>query len=115
MKYQRPWRLRTVLPPLTLTRSNRAGVDHVFAALILGSILDLLLAVLLVFVSGFIFGDGPEGSNGEPTAVAVWTFGLAVCIATPVAGFVMRARGRTAWGALIVFVPPLIGFGFMTL
>ena len=42
------------------------------------------------------------------------SLGLAVCIAAPVAGFVMRARGRIAWGALIVFVPPLIGLGFMT-
>ena len=43
-------------------------------ALILATFLDVsaLLAVLLVAVSGFIFGRGPEGANGETTAVPFW-------------------------------------------
>ncbi len=40
--------------------------------LILATIVDLALAALLVAVSGFIFGGGPEGANGEATAITLW-------------------------------------------
>ena len=80
--------------------------------LILATILDLALAVLLIAVSGFIFGGGPEGANGEPTAVALWILGFGGCIAAPVAGFVLRARGRAGWGVLAALVPPVVGACF---
>lgn len=84
-----------------------------FAALILTTILDLALAVLLVAVSGFIFGGGPEGMNGEPTAAAMWILGFAGCLAAPVAGFVLRARGQAGWGVLASLVPPVVAALFV--
>ena len=83
------------------------------AALILATILDLALAVLLAMVSGLIFGGGPEGANGDPAAVALWIFGLAGCIAAPVAGFVLRARERAGWGLLAAAIPSLAGALFI--
>ena len=83
--------------------------------LILATTLDLALAVLLVAVSGFIFGGGPEGMHGELSAVAVWWVGFAGCIAAPVVGFVLRSRNLPGWGAVVGLVPPLVGLSFLTL
>ncbi len=81
--------------------------------LILATILDLALAVLLVAVSGFIFGGGPEGLHGELFAAAVWWAGFIGCLAAPVAGFVLRARKLGGWGVLIAFVPLAVGVCFL--
>ena len=75
------------------------------ALLILAAIADLGLAGLLLALSGFFF-DGPEGANGEPTAVAAWIAMLAACIIAPVVGFVLRSRGRVGLGVLIAWLPP---------
>ena len=75
--------------------------------LILATIVDLLLAALLVAVSGFAFGGGPEGGHGEISGVLMWSFGMLTCIAAPVAGFVLRAKGRPGVGIGIAWLPPL--------
>ena len=85
------------------------------AALILATVLDIALATLLIMVSGLIFGGGPEGANGETTAVILWILGLAGCIATPIAGFVCWVRGRAGWGVLFAIVPPIVGACFLAL
>jgi len=64
------------------------------ALLILAAIVDTLLAVLLLWVSGFVFGGGPEGSGGDLSSVAAWSGALAACIGSPVAGFILRAHQR---------------------
>ena len=74
------------------------------ALLILAAIGDLLLAALLIAISGFIFG-AHEGMGGDPTAVAIWSAGLAACLATPIAGFVLRAYRKPGIGLLIAAVP----------
>jgi len=75
--------------------------------LVLASIVDVLLAALLIGVSGFIFGGGPEGSHGELSGVAMWGLGLFACIAAPILGFVLRSYGRPGIGALIAWLPPI--------
>jgi hypothetical protein len=65
----------------------------VLVTLIVATVVDLLLAVFLVAISGFIFGPGPESANGEPTAVAVWIAGFAFCLIAPLAGFIVRRSG----------------------
>jgi hypothetical protein len=84
-------------------------------ALILAAILDLALAALLVAVSGFIFGGGPEGLDGELSAAAMWWTGFIACLAAPVAGVVLRARELGGWGVLVAFVPPAVGACFLAL
>jgi hypothetical protein len=81
-------------------------------ALILATLIDLACATLLIWTSGFIFGGGPEGANGEPTAVAVWIAGLTSCFVAIAAGFILRAWGKPGYGALVAFIPPVIGAFF---
>lgn len=76
------------------------------ALLILASIADALLLVLLVAVSGFVFGGPPEGMNGAPSSVAAWAVGAIVCIAAPVLGFLLRRHGKPGIGVLIAWLPP---------
>ncbi len=74
--------------------------------LILASIADALLLVLLVAVSGFVFGGAPEGLSGDPSSVASWTGGAIACIAAPVLGFLLRRHGKPGVGVLIAWLPP---------
>ena len=80
--------------------------------LILATILDVALAALLVAVSGFIFGGGPESANGETTEALLWCVGFAGCFAAAIAGFVLRVRGRAGWGVIVAFVPPVVAAYF---
>lgn len=75
--------------------------------LIFGTIADLLLACVLVTVSGFIFG-GPEGMSGDAAGVAMFGIGLIVCLGAPVAGFILRAHDKLGIGALLTWVPPIV-------
>ena len=75
--------------------------------LILAAIVDLLLVALLVGVSGFIFGGGPEGGHGEISGVAVWTIGMLSCIGAPILGFVLRSFGKPGIGTLVAWLPPV--------
>ena len=85
------------------------------ALLVLASVADALLAVLLIAVSGFIFGGVPDGGHGDPSGVAIWSLGLAACVAAPIAGFVLRSFGKPGAGAVVAWLPPagalLITFG----
>ena len=72
--------------------------------LIFATIGDLLIAVLLIAVSGFLFGDH-EGMGGDPSAVAMWSAGLAACFAAPIAGFVLRGYRKPGAGVLAGLVP----------
>ena len=75
--------------------------------LIFATIGDLLVAVLLVAVSGFFF-RGQEGMAGDPSAVAIWSAGMIVSIGAPIAGFALRAYRKPGWGGLVAVVP-LVG------
>jgi hypothetical protein len=78
------------------------------ALLIFATIGDLLLAVLLVAVSGSIFG-GQEGMAGAASAVAMWSLGIGACLGAPIGGFILRTHGREGLGALAAVVPMIGG------
>jgi hypothetical protein len=75
--------------------------------LILASIADALLLILLIAVSGFVFGGSPEGLHGDPASVAGWTGAAIACLAAPVLGFVLKRRGKPGIGVLIAWLPPV--------
>jgi hypothetical protein len=79
------------------------------AFLVIATIVDLGLAGLLVAISGFIFGGGPEGLSGDFGAAAAWTAAFIGCLAAPAAGFILRRRGYPGAGAAAAFVPVLLG------
>jgi hypothetical protein len=95
--------------------SAAEGDNLVLVLLILASLADAALALLLIAVSGFFFGSGPEGMHGELSAVAIWTAGLIACIAAPVAGFVLRRFGRVGLGFAVACIPPIAATFMATL
>jgi hypothetical protein len=78
----------------------------VIVFLLLATIIDLLLAALLIGVSGFIFG-AHEGMAGESTAVLMWSFGILMCLGCPIAGFILRAKRQPGTGIIVSWLPPL--------
>jgi len=78
------------------------------AVLVIAAIVDLGLAVLMVAVSGFVFGAGPESMHGDLVIAALWTGMLVGSIAAPIAGFVLHARKKAGLAILIAWLPPVV-------
>jgi ABC-type multidrug transport system permease subunit len=76
------------------------------AALIIAAIVDLALAALLIGVSGFVFGSGPESVHGGTLLKAAYAGGVVGCLAAPFVGFLVHARGKSAAGMVIAWLPP---------
>jgi hypothetical protein len=73
--------------------------------LVLAAVVDLALAALLIGVSGFVFGGGPEGMHGQFWPTAGWTVMLIGCLAMPVAGFLLHRRKKSGVGVLLAWLP----------
>jgi hypothetical protein len=73
--------------------------------LLTAAALDLALAALLIGVSGFIFGSGPESMHGGGWLAAAYIAAVLVCVVAPIAGFILNSRGKPALGAAITSVP----------
>jgi hypothetical protein len=79
-----------------------------FALLVIATVADLGLAALLVAVSGFIVGGGPEASNNL-ASTAAWAGALAGCLVAPAVGFILRRRGFPCAGTTVALVPAMLG------
>ncbi|ABS69309.1 hypothetical protein [Xanthobacter versatilis] len=75
-------------------------------ALSLGLLANAGLAILLIAISGFVFG-AQEGANGEASAVAGWGSTLAISVLAPVLGLMVWRRGRHQLALAMVWLPPL--------
>ena len=78
----------------------------VIAVLISAMLVDLALAALMIGVSGFIFGSGPESAHGGTLLLVAYVIGVIACVALPVAGFVLNRRGKAGAGVLLAWLPP---------
>jgi hypothetical protein len=76
------------------------------AVLIIAAIVDVALAALMVAVSGFLFGSGPESMHGGVLLTAAYAAGVIACLAAPIAGFMFNGRGKTGAGVLVAWLPP---------
>jgi hypothetical protein len=76
------------------------------ALLIVAALVDLALAALLVAVSGFVTGGGPESTNAHGFAAAAYWAAVVVCIAAAFAGFILNRKGKTAAALIAAWVPP---------
>jgi len=76
------------------------------ALLILAALADVALAALLIGVSGFLFGSGPESMHGGAGLVAADAAAVIACIAAPIAGFAFLRRGRPGPGVIVAWMPP---------
>jgi hypothetical protein len=79
----------------------------VIVALVLGSIIDIALAVLLIGVSGFLFGSGPQSMHAGTPALIAFAGGVIGCLGAPVAGFLLKQRGKDTVGIILVWLPPV--------
>jgi hypothetical protein len=77
--------------------------------LVVATVVDLGLAILLIAVSGFIVGSGPESMNAGPWGASALAVAVVVCLAAPVGGFVMRAFERPVGGVLLAWLPVVLG------
>ncbi len=77
--------------------------------LILASVIDLALAALLIAISGFIFGGGPEGMNGSLWPAIGWSAAFASCFIAPIVGMIVLRRGKAGLGVFIAWLPAIGG------
>jgi hypothetical protein len=74
--------------------------------LVITAVVDLCLAALLIGVSGFLFGSGPESMHGGGLLTAAYTAAVIACLVAPVAGFVFNKRGNAGLGLALAWLPP---------
>ena len=74
--------------------------------LVVAAIVDVALAGLLIAVSGFMFGAGPESMHAGPGFMAFYWAAVIACVAAPVVGFIFNRRGKTTAGLVVGWVPP---------
>jgi hypothetical protein len=77
--------------------------------LIVATVADLGIAALLIAVSGFVIGGGPESMHAGWGVLAGWAAAIVVCLAAPVVGFVLRAKGRESQGFIAAAFPAVAG------
>ena len=75
--------------------------------LVVALLADGALAALMVGVSGFLFGGGPESMRAGALAAAAYFAAVVACLAAPVAGFILNRRGKAAAGLAVAWLPPV--------
>ncbi len=73
--------------------------------LILAAIVDVALAVLLIGVSGFLFGAGPESMHSGAVALLGYAAAVIACVVAPIFGFILTRRGKPTPGVMIALMP----------
>jgi hypothetical protein len=76
------------------------------ALLAIAAVVDLALAALLVGVSGFLFGSGPESMHGGAFLTLTYAAAVIACLAAPIAGFVFNKLGKAGTGVIVAWLPP---------
>lgn len=77
--------------------------------LVIATVVDLALAALLIAVSGFRFGGGPESMHAGSFAAVAYMAAVIACVAAPVAGFILNSRGKSPAGLLVAWLPSAAG------
>jgi hypothetical protein len=80
---------------------------------VVATVADLALAALLVAVSGFVFGSGPESVRGGALALAGYSAAVIACVAAPIAGFFLSKRGERIIGLAVAWLPSVGALGVM--
>jgi hypothetical protein len=74
--------------------------------LVVATVADGALAALLVGVSGFLFGGGPESMHAGVLAAMAYFAAVIACLAAPIAGFIFNRRGKARLGLAVAWLPP---------
>jgi len=75
------------------------------ASLVLAAIVDLAIAALLIGISGFMFGHGPQSMHAGPLFAAAYIAAVAACVAAPVAGFILNAKAKRQAAQAVAWLP----------
>lgn len=75
-------------------------------SLALGLLANAGVAILLIAISGFIFGT-QEGAGGEASAVMGWGFTLGSCLLSPALALWLWRTGRRGGALAMMWLPPL--------
>lgn len=73
--------------------------------LIVAALADLALAALLVAVSGFLFGGGPESIHAGGAAAMLYVGAVIACVAVPIAGFIFNRNGKPGLALALAWLP----------
>jgi hypothetical protein len=73
--------------------------------LAVAAVADVALAALLISVSGFLFGGGPQSMHGGALMMAAYTAAIVLCLATPIAGFVCNRKGKSGLALTLDWLP----------
>jgi hypothetical protein len=76
------------------------------ALLIVAAVADFALAALLIGVSGFLFGSGPESMHAGGLLMAAYVAAVIACVAAPIIGSLINRRGQSGFGLLVAWLPP---------
>jgi hypothetical protein len=76
------------------------------AFLVIAAVVDLGLAALLIGVSGFIFGAGPESAHGDSLLAVAYGAAVIACVVAPIAGFILNAYAKRGSAQLVAWLPP---------
>jgi len=73
--------------------------------LVVALVVDGALAALLVGVSGFLFGGGPESMHAGVLAGIAFIMAVIACLAAPIVGFILNRRGKSPAGLAVAWLP----------
>jgi hypothetical protein len=78
--------------------------------LVLATIVDLAIAALLIGVSGFLFGTGPESYHGGIWFAAAYMAAGIACAAAPATGFILNGGGKHKAAQIVAWLPAAVAF-----
>jgi hypothetical protein len=76
--------------------------------LALAAIIDLAITALLVGVSGFVFGSGPESYRGGILFTVAYIAAVIACIIAPATGFILETAAKHNAAQAVAWLPVLI-------
>jgi hypothetical protein len=78
------------------------------ALLVLAAIVDLAIAALLIGVSGFLFGGGPESTHSGPIVMVAYVAAIIACVVAPATGFVLNAAAKHPAAQIVAWLPAVV-------
>jgi hypothetical protein len=76
--------------------------------LVVATVADGALAALMVGVSGFLFGGGPESMHAGTLWAVTYFTAVIACLVAPIAGFMLNKRGKSGLGLAVAWLPPAV-------
>jgi hypothetical protein len=74
----------------------------------LAAVVDLAIAALLIGVSGFFFGFGPESLGGGLGLEIAYMAAVIACVVAPATGFILNGAGKRRAAQIVAWLPALV-------